>query len=269
MRLRDKAKLSSCELRYSYWVSLLTLMMVVVSGCGPLLKDESEGELPAEISDRSILPEPVAPDEPVVVIEPPPSPRPKPAPRYILEGRLDLTADNVNILEGSSMNHAVVYFEPHIKAAKGQPGQYEVRAVEKLFTPAVLVIPVGSEVAFLNQDEILHNVFSVSSAAEFDLGFYGQGESRSYTFYQPGRVQVNCSVHHSMSVDILVLDTAFFAQPDDQGNFIIGNLPAGDGDLKIWHPQAAIDSYTLSIPVVDEQAFALKLTKPRVPFTNE
>ncbi len=254
-------------LLYNSRILMAIAALFVTSACGPLLKNEAEGELPAEIIERSILPEPVELDVPEV-IEPSPA-APVPAPRFVLEGRVGFAADGSTVLGESALDDGVVYFEPRNNPAQARPGRYQVEAVGKLFVPSVLVIPAGSEVEFLNNDEILHNVFSVSSSAQFDLGFYGQGESRTYVFEQPGRVQVNCSVHDSMSVDILVVDTAYFTQLDSEGYFRIDNLPAGEGELKIWHPQANIDSYALTIPVAGEQNYALKLTRPRIPTDNE
>lgn len=246
---------------YGKWLLMIALLLMI-SGCESLLKKDDEP--PAEVIEVPV-------EEPVVEPEPeeePPAP-PKPAPRYSLSGQLNLTADNNNILNGGLPEQAVVYFEPERTTATARPGQFQLDTMNKVFTPAVLVIPVGSEVSFSNNDNILHNVFSVSAGAQFDLGFYGNGESRSYVFEQAGRMLVNCSVHDSMSADILVLETPYYTQPDTEGNFQIDNLLAGAGELKIWHPQANLETHSVSVPLAEPMMFELKLTKPRIPLASQ
>ena len=48
----------------------------------------------------------------------------------------------------------------------------------KAFSPRLLVVPPGSTVTFPNGDTIRHNVFSLSEGNAFDLGLYGEGDSR-------------------------------------------------------------------------------------------
>lgn len=243
--------------------ALFTVLLMLLCGCDSLLK--SDDEPPVEIIEVPI-------EEPAVEPEPEveePLPPPKPIPRYSLNGQLRLTADNDNILNSGLPEQAVVYFEPDRTVASVRPAQFQLDTVNKLFVPTTLVIPVGSEVNFSNSDEILHNVFSVSAGAEFDLGFYGNGESRSYVFEQPGRVLVNCSVHDSMSANILVLETPYYTQADVEGKFQIDHLRAGSGVLKIWHPQANIETHPINIPMDESLVFELKLTKPQIPLAEQ
>ncbi len=243
------------------WV-LFMVLLTLLCGCESLLK--SDDEPPVEIIEVPIE-EPT--EEPQPEVEEPPPP-PKPIPRYTLSGQLRLTADSDNILNGGLPEQAVVYFEPERTVTSARPGQFQLDTINKLFVPATLVIPVGSEVSFSNNDDILHNVFSVSAGAEFDLGFYGNGESRSYVFEQPGRVLVNCSVHDSMSANILVLETPYYTQTDAEGRFQIDNLLAGSGVLKIWHPQANLAAHPVTVPMDESLVFELKLTKPQIPLAR-
>ncbi len=84
------------------------------------------------------------------------------------------------------------------------PANVQVIMTGKAFRPSVVVVPVGSTVAFPNRDGFDHNVFSLSGEARFDLGFYGRGEVRSQTFLSPGVVHVYCNVHPGMSAFVLV-----------------------------------------------------------------
>jgi plastocyanin len=66
------------------------------------------------------------------------------------------------------------------------------------FDPGLIVVPVGSTVGFPNSDPIFHNVFSLSKAQPFDLGYYPKGQSRTVKFNNPGVVQVYCHIHANM-----------------------------------------------------------------------
>src|SRR5262245_26245097 len=51
----------------------------------------------------------------------------------------------------------------------------EIRQEREEFVPRVLAVTRGSTVEFPNADPVFHNVFSLASAATFDLGRYPMG----------------------------------------------------------------------------------------------
>jgi plastocyanin len=108
----------------------------------------------------------------------------------------------------------------------------------KTFVPRVLVVPVGSKVAFRNDDPIFHNIFSLSKPNEFDTGLYKQGATYTQTFRHPGAVQLLCNIHASMLGFVVVVDTPYYAQSDATGAFTIKGVPPGDYQLEIWHEAA-------------------------------
>jgi plastocyanin len=105
----------------------------------------------------------------------------------------------------------------------------------KTFIPRVLAVPVGTTVNFRNDDEVYHNVFSLSRPNEFDLGLYKKGLSRSKTFNAPGPVNLLCNIHSSMSAYVYVVDSPYYAQADRRGSFAIREVPPGRYTLRAWH----------------------------------
>jgi plastocyanin len=160
----------------------------------------------------------------------------------------------------------VVYYVPDRPTGPVEPLEEtaEMATRGKEFEPRVLTVPRGSTVAFPNRDPILHNVFSVSDPYRFDLGLYGGGDSESVTFDRPGVVRVFCNVHHEMVGYVLVLDTRHSARPDAQGRFRLTGLPAGEGELTVWHEQAEPWTRRIRIPA-GTVAVRLELTKPKIP----
>jgi plastocyanin len=120
------------------------------------------------------------------------------------------------------------------------------------FRPHVLPVMVGTTVEWPNQDEIYHNVFSMSDPKPFDLGIYKSNQIKKVTFDKPGRIDVFCSIHTKMNCIILVLENPFFAVTDKNGNFKISNVPAGTYNLKSWHERLPSQVKSVVVPDIGE-----------------
>jgi len=134
------------------------------------------------------------------------------------------------------LSDAVLYLEaPAAVTTAARPVTVEIAITDKAYAPHVVVVPLGSTVRFPNHDPFNHNVFSVSEPNSFDLGLYGRGEAKSYTFAHPGLVRVYCNVHPRMVAYVLVMENRYYAQPANDGSFAIDNVPAGRYRLHVWH----------------------------------
>jgi plastocyanin len=136
------------------------------------------------------------------------------------------------------VGNAAVWLQPASAAPVG-PVDAQVVTANKEFRPRVTVIPVGSTVSFPNSDAFDHNVFSLSEEAQFDLGLYGRGQAKSYTFTRPGIARVYCNVHAQMSAFVIVRDAPWYTQPAADGSFTIPAVPPGEYLLHAWHERAA------------------------------
>jgi hypothetical protein len=103
-----------------------------------------------------------------------------------------------------------------------------------MFSPHLLVIPVGSTVQFPNADPFFHNVFSLFDGKRFDLGLYEAGSSKSVSFSKEGVSYIFCNIHPDMSAVILALSTPLFAVADAKGFFLMQNVPPGEYELHLW-----------------------------------
>jgi plastocyanin len=143
---------------------------------------------------------------------------------------------------GSAGTHAipdiknvVVYLKDVAFRGSLPPVKAVLRQEHETFVPHVLPITRGATVEFPNDDPIFHNVFSLSSAASFDLRRYPRGQSRSQQFPKPGIVKVYCHLHSHMSATIVVLDHPYFTIPATDGAFELANVPAGEHTVVGWH----------------------------------
>ncbi len=229
---------------------------------------------PEPVQPEPVQPEPIQPEpaQPEPAQPEPAQPEPaQPEPVQIqsmatLRGQIVLDQSNFK-RQDAELKNAIVYFEPSQTRNTPLPTtDAEISTRNKRFEPNVLAITAGSTISFPNMDRILHNVFSVSSESEFDLGLYSAGTSKHVTFDEPGVIYVHCNVHHSMQADILVLDTPHFTQVDEDGHFELTGLPDLQGTLKTWHPRANIASLQLAEKAKQK---AIKqtvvITRPAVP----
>ena len=104
------------------------------------------------------------------------------------------------------------------------------------FNPYVLIVPVGSEVAFPNKDKVRHHVYSFSAAKRFELKLYGQQVERTVVFDKPGVVPLGCNIHDQMIGYIYVTDSPYAAKTDAMGEAVIHGLPGGAATMTVWHP---------------------------------
>lgn len=118
------------------------------------------------------------------------------------------------------------------------------------FHPHVLPVLVGTTVDFLNSDDVLHNVFSPDKCSDkFNLGSWPKGQTRSYTFKNPGCTPtLLCNVHPEMQGNVVVLETPYYAVTSADGKYEIKNVPAGKYTLKIWHEKLHGDTKEVTVP---------------------
>jgi plastocyanin len=146
---------------------------------------------------------------------------------------------------------AVVYVD-EISGKKFDPPKNHVMMDQKnlVFIPHILPIVVGTTVDFMNDDDVLHNVFSPDGCAEkFNLGSWPKGQTRSYTFRNQGCVPVLlCNVHPEMEAYIVTLQNPYFAVSEQDGNYVIKNVPSGKYTVKIWHEKLKGSSQEVTVP---------------------
>jgi plastocyanin len=124
----------------------------------------------------------------------------------------------------------------------------------KSFNPHLVVVQVGSSVAFPNKDPFFHNVFSLFEGKRFDLGLYEAGTSRTVIFDREGVSYIFCNIHPEMSGVVVALKTPYYGISDARGSVTIPDVPPGRYELHVWHERAipdSLDSQVRTIVVSD------------------
>ncbi len=146
----------------------------------------------------------------------------------------------IRLPQSSHHEHAppvVVWLQP----LQGTParlflpeGRYTLLQKNRMFTPHLLVVPVGSEVFFPNADPFFHNVFSLFNGKRFDLGLYEAGTTKEVSFSREGVSYIFCNIHPEMSAVVVVLSTPLYTTYGADGTYSILNVPSGEYELHVW-----------------------------------
>ena len=166
--------------------------------------------------------------------DPPPRLSPYARPRYRPPVRAEATF--------TSPENAVVYLRGRTAAPPPSTEVVRVQQRNRTIIPHVTAVQAGTRVAFPNDDDVFHNLFSLSAPHRFNLGRYPPGESRIETFERVGIVRLFCDIHSEMGGVILVVETPYFTSPDADGRFRIAGVPPGEYTAIVWHELAGTDS---------------------------
>jgi plastocyanin len=141
------------------------------------------------------------------------------------------------VASAASAQSVVVWLNPAGPGAVAPaitPGHFRMAQKDKSFHPHLLVVPLGSTVAFPNLDPFFHNVFSQFNGKRFDLGLYEAGSTRDVRFDHEGVSYIFCNIHPEMSAVIVTLSTPWYAVVSDGGAVTLHGVPAGSYELHVW-----------------------------------
>jgi hypothetical protein len=174
--------------------------------------------------------------------------------------------DRTSASDGSHSALKVAIWLDAPRLSPPAPVRAAMQQRDRHLVPDVLIVPVGSTVEFPNLDPIFHNIFSLSPARSFDLGYYPEGKSRKVIFSRTGIVQVYCHIHPEMYGVVVVTSSPWFARPASDGTFLWPDVPAGKYRLMIWQKSAGIIARNLSVP--ESGTLDVRITLPEETADN-
>ena len=157
----------------------------------------------------------------------------------------------VEKIDYAALTDFVIYVDQLVAPPAG-PAPKKVVQKDATFEPHVLPVVVGTTVLWPNEDEIFHNVFSMTETQDFNLGFYKKEKVPPVRFDKLGRVDVFCAIHTTMHCIILVLPNPFFAMADARRRFVIRDVPAGTYRLKAWQERLPSSVQEIKVPAEGE-----------------
>ena len=132
------------------------------------------------------------------------------------------------------------------EAASGDPrkaparGPASTRVIDQkalAFTPYVEVFRPGDEVVYRNSDRTRHHVYSFSPIKAFEFVLAPGTSSAPLKLERSGVIAVGCNIHDGMINYLYVSDAPWVAHTDTSGVARFQDLPAGEFDVRVWHPR--------------------------------
>ena len=157
------------------------------------------------------------------------------------------------------LQETVVWLEPaNGRSPRKPPVMVQMTTRSKTLLPHVLTVPVGSTVAFPNEDPISHNLFSLAPGNSFDLGLYRKGAGKTQKFDTPGIVNVYCNVHPNMSAVIHVMPTPHYTFAGPDGTYQI-EAPPGRYRIVAWNELGGTTESVVDVPDAGVSGLALTI----------
>jgi len=152
--------------------------------------------------------------------------------------------------DGKPLPDAAVFLESREARAIVKPATAEMAQKAKVFDPTVLVVSVGTSVAFPNRDTVRHHVYSFSAAKNFELKLYAGVPANPVLFDKPGIAVLGCNIHDAMTAWVVVVDTPYHGRSAKSGMVVLNQVPAGSYRLRVWHPSLAVGAPATDQPLV-------------------
>jgi hypothetical protein len=106
------------------------------------------------------------------------------------------------------------------------------------FSPHVQVLPVGSTLKITSSDPVLHNAhgFYEDGSTVFNIAVPISGMEVPIQLKKEGVIKLRCDAGHTwMSAYVVAVSQPYYALTDDDGNFTMENIPAGNYEMEVWH----------------------------------
>jgi hypothetical protein len=103
------------------------------------------------------------------------------------------------------------------------------------YEPHVLLVPDNGTLQLKSSDPVLHTVH-MSGMADYNLPFPFANQTVSRTMNREGLVDLRCNAGHVwMNAEMLVVSHPYYAVTDEDGNFMLTNVPPGEYEIEAWH----------------------------------
>ena len=110
------------------------------------------------------------------------------------------------------------------------------------FAPDTLVVKKDADLVVRNSDPVLHNIHTYEIIGAVRRTMFNVGQPDKGDLKQPIKVRranvikVECDAHDFMHAWAFAAENPYAVATKDDGSFLLDNLPAGDYEVKAWHP---------------------------------
>jgi len=171
-------------------------------------------------------------------------------------------AEDMVISSDRGLKNAVV----SLLGVKGMPAKSDKNiALDQkgcVFTPRILIVPVGTPVDILNNDGIIHNFHTYSTKnPPVNKAQPPFKKKMTEIFSQPEIFKITCDFHPWMLGWIVVTDHPYITTTDGGGTFKLADVPAGTHTIEVWHETLEKITKQVSVKAGEETKVTFELTK--------
>lgn len=158
-------------------------------------------------------------------------------------GKIDHVDERLIVSGNGGIKNAVVYFSRVTgglpaqagKTVSALGGEFVLDQRVCAYQPHVLIAPVNTPIQILNNDGVLHNIHSFSTKnPPINVAQPAFKKKMEISFQTPEAFAVKCDVHGWMSAWIFVVDHPYYAITDDEGRFVLTDIPPGSYTVHCW-----------------------------------
>ncbi len=88
--------------------------------------------------------------------------------------------------------------------AGARAADHTVIVKDRTLSPETVTAKVGDTLVFRNEDEIVHNLYSMTPGHKFRLGEQPPGQIRKVHLDAPGEMTVRCHIHTIIRMTVIV-----------------------------------------------------------------
>jgi hypothetical protein len=165
-------------------------------------------------------------------------------------GAVSLPEEGLLIPHEGSVQHAVVAIEGILQGKSWTDLQPTLVRNADSFVPHVQGARQGSTLRIINRDTVQQDIRVIQSG----LGIYsislfpcGRGQSVFHVLPRAGFVEVVCDGHDRVNAWVVVLENPYFAITDEDGRYIITDIPPGTYQITAWHAKLGIHQVQVEI----------------------
>jgi plastocyanin len=134
---------------------------------------------------------------------------------------------------------------PEAGESGGEPTMAQEGCV---FTPHIVVVPVGKNATLLNEDGVLHNVHTwPKKNRSKNIAMPGSVKKMTMKFRRAERIRVTCDVHPWMIAWFIATDNPYTEITDEKGTFSLTDVPEGTYTIEFWHESFGTQEKTVTV----------------------
>lgn len=92
-----------------------------------------------------------------------------------------------------------------LAASAGTGADVKIVQKNKAFSTSAMTIKAGDTLTFVNDDQVTHNVYSVTPGFAFELRTQSPGHADAVPFPRAGVLDIECAIHPRMKLKLTVV----------------------------------------------------------------